>query len=61
MFDDEQSPLKKAPLTLELMSVEELEHRIEDLKAQIAACEAAIAAKKKQRAAADAIFGRKSG
>lgn len=61
MFDDEQSPLRKAPLTLDLMSVEELEHRIEDLKAQIAACETAIAAKKKQRAAADAIFGGKSG
>jgi uncharacterized small protein (DUF1192 family) len=61
MFDDEPSPLKKPAVTLDLMSIEELEHRIEDLKVQIAACEAAIAAKKKQRAAADAVFGGKTG
>ncbi len=58
MFDD-VSPLKPAVRTLDIMSIEELEARIADLKAQIAACEQAIAAKQSQRAAADAIFGKK--
>jgi uncharacterized small protein (DUF1192 family) len=63
MFDDDPqaSPLKRPVVTLDLMSIEELEAKIVDLRAQIAACETAIAAKKKQRAAADAIFGGKSG
>ncbi|MBT9447275.1 MAG: DUF1192 domain-containing protein [Hyphomonadaceae bacterium] len=58
MFED-VSPLKPAARSLDLMSIEELEERIESLKADIAACEAMIASKKNQRAAADAIFGRK--
>jgi uncharacterized small protein (DUF1192 family) len=58
MFDD-VSPLKPETRTLDLMSIEELEERIAVLKADIAACEIAIAAKQKQRAAADAIFGKK--
>lgn len=58
MFED-VSPLKPAARSLDLMSIEELEERIESLKADIAACEAMIASKKSQRAAADAIFGRK--
>lgn len=58
MFDD-VSPLKPVQRTLDLMSIEELEERIVTLKADIAACEAMIASKKNQRAAADAIFGRK--
>lgn len=59
MFED-VSPLKPAQRALDLMSIEELEERIESLKGDIAACEAMIASKKSQRAAADAIFGRKS-
>lgn len=58
MFDD-VSPLKPEVRTLDLMSIEELEAKIVALKADIAACEAAIASKQKQRAAADAIFGKK--
>ncbi|KAF0182018.1 MAG: hypothetical protein FD124_623 [Alphaproteobacteria bacterium] len=58
MFED-VSPLKPPTRSLDLMSIEELEERIEALKADIAACEAMIASKKNQRAAADAIFGRK--
>jgi uncharacterized small protein (DUF1192 family) len=63
MFDDDPlaSPLKRPVVTLDLMSIEDLEAKIEELKAQIAACEVAIVAKKKQRAAADAIFGGKTG
>jgi uncharacterized small protein (DUF1192 family) len=58
MFED-VSPLKPETRTHDLMSIEELEERIAVLKAEIAACEAAIAAKKSQRAAADAIFGKR--
>lgn len=42
---------------LETASIGELEVRIERLKAEIVACERAIAAKQAQRAAADSIFG----
>lgn len=58
MFDD-VSPLKPEARSHDLMSIEELEEKIVVLKAEIAACEAAIASKQKQRAAADAIFGKK--
>lgn len=58
MFED-VSPLKPETRTLDMMSIEELEARIATLKADIAACEAMIASKRSQRAAADAIFGRK--
>lgn len=58
MFED-VSPLKPAVRSLDVMSIEELEARIESLRADIAACEAMIASKRSQRAAADAIFGRK--
>lgn len=58
MFED-VSPLKPAARSLDVMSIEELEARIESLRADIAACEAMIASKRSQRAAADAIFGRK--
>ncbi|MGD9966847.1 MAG: DUF1192 family protein [Hyphomonadaceae bacterium] len=53
-------PVKKAvPLEqqLENASIEELEARIEKLKLEIQLCENAIAAKRKQRAAADSVFG----
>jgi uncharacterized small protein (DUF1192 family) len=58
MFDDDQSPLRRPPMTLDLMSIEDLEAKIVALKAEIEACERMIAAKKSQRAAADAVFGR---
>jgi len=62
MLDDDPfaPPQKKAlPLEqqLENASIDELEHRIEKLKAEIVACEKAIAAKRAQRAAADNVFG----
>lgn len=62
MFDDDPfaSPAKKpVPLEaqLENASIGELEARIESLKREIAQCEAAIAAKRAQRAAADSVFG----
>lgn len=62
MLDDDPfaPPVKKAvPLEqqLENASIDELEHRIERLKGEIAACEQAIAAKRAQRAAADSVFG----
>ena len=53
-------PVKKAvPLEqqLEVASIDELEFRIGKLKAEIALCETAIAAKRKQREAADSVFG----
>lgn len=52
---------EQAPVSLERMSIEELEARVHALKAEIAACEASIAAKKAQRAAADAVFGGSNG
>jgi uncharacterized small protein (DUF1192 family) len=62
MIDDDPfaPPVKKAvPLEqqLENASIDELEFRIERLKAEIAACENAIKAKRAQRAAADSVFG----
>jgi uncharacterized small protein (DUF1192 family) len=61
MIDDDPfgSPLKRPVVTLDLMSIDELEAKIVALKAEIEACEKAIAAKQNQRAAADAIFGRR--
>ena len=62
MFDDDPfTPPVKKPVSLEAQlenaSVEELESRIERLKAEISQCERAIAAKRAQRAAADSVFG----
>ena len=62
MFDDDPfAPPVKKPVSLEAQlenaSVEELESRIERLKAEISQCESAIAAKRAQRAAADSVFG----
>jgi uncharacterized small protein (DUF1192 family) len=45
---------------LELMGIGELEGRIELLRAEIAACETMIAAKRAQRDAADALFAKRS-
>jgi|GEM_PF-1676108 len=53
-------PVKKAvPLEqqLELASIDELEFRIQKLKAEIALCEDAISKKRAQREAADFVFG----
>ena len=62
MFDDDPfAPPARKPLSLqqqlENASVEELEARIEKLKAEIGMCEDAIRAKRAQRAAADSVFG----
>ena len=55
MFEDEPKPEKK--LDLERLSVEELEQRIEDLKAEIVACETELNKKQSHKSAADALFG----
>jgi uncharacterized small protein (DUF1192 family) len=59
--DDPFAPPAKKPIPLEVQlenaSIDELEHRIERLSTEIAACEKAIAAKRAQRAAADSVFG----
>ena len=62
MIDDDPfaPPVKKAvPLEqqLENASIDELEFRIERLKTEITACEAAVKAKRAQREAADSVFG----
>ncbi|WP_291069866.1 DUF1192 domain-containing protein [Hyphomonas sp.] len=54
---DEEPVLIKRPQSLDQMSVAELEVRIEQLKAEIAACETEIERKKAQKRAADALFG----
>ncbi|MDX2234678.1 MAG: DUF1192 family protein [Hyphomonadaceae bacterium] len=63
MPDDDPlaSPLIRPAVTLDLMSIDELTAKIQALKAEIEACERMIAAKQKQRAAADAMFGSKDG
>jgi uncharacterized small protein (DUF1192 family) len=59
--DDPFAPPAKKALSLEAQlenaSIDELETRIEKLRAEIAQCERAIAAKRAQRAAADSVFG----
>ena len=55
MFEDEPIPKKK--LDLERLSVEDLKERIEDLKAEIAACEAELNKKQSHKSAADPLFG----
>ncbi|MGH6952468.1 MAG: DUF1192 family protein [Vitreimonas sp.] len=62
MIDDDPfaPPVKKAlslEAQLENASIDELETRIETLRAEIAQCERAIGAKRAQRAAADSVFG----
>ena len=65
MFDDDPfAPPVKKPVSLEAQlenaSIDELENRIERLKAEIIQCERAIASKRAQREAADSVFGRSS-
>ncbi|MEO1553894.1 MAG: DUF1192 domain-containing protein [Pseudomonadota bacterium] len=55
MFEDEPTPEKK--LDLERFSVEELRERIDEMKAEIAACEAELQKKQSHKSAADALFG----
>lgn len=62
MIDDDPfaPPVKKAlslQAELENASIGDIEARIERLRAEIAQCERAIAAKQAQRAAADSVFG----
>lgn len=62
MIDDDPfaPPVKKAvPLEqqLEVASIDELEFRIQKLRAEIALCEEAIGKKRAQREAADSVFG----
>lgn len=62
MVDDDPfaPPVKKAvPLEqqLEVASIDELEFRIQRLRAEIALCEDEITKKRAQRAAADSVFG----
>ncbi len=54
---DEEPVLLRRPQALDQMSVAELDVRIEQLRAEIAACEAEIERKKAQKRAADALFG----
>ncbi len=55
MFEDDPIPEKK--LDLERLSVEVLQERIDDLKAEIAACEVQLNKKQSHKSAADALFG----
>lgn len=55
MFEEKPTPEKK--LDLERFSVEELHERIEELKAEIVACEAELDKKQSHKSAADALFG----
>ena len=55
MFEDDPIPEKK--LDLERLSVEELQERIEELKAEIASCELQLNKKQSHKSAADALFG----
>ena len=55
MFEEEAVPEKK--IDLERFSVEDLQERIEELKAEISACEAELNKKQSHKSAADALFG----
>ncbi len=56
-MDDDTQPIRSNPaLDLDNLSVEDLKDRIEMLKAEILACEAAISRKGSAKSAADAMF-----
>ncbi len=55
MFEEEPIPEKK--IDLERLSVEDLQERIAELQAEIAACEAELNKKQSHKSAADALFG----
>ncbi|MBL8549334.1 MAG: DUF1192 domain-containing protein [Hyphomonadaceae bacterium] len=54
--DDPFAPAPKKPVSIELMSIGELEARIVALEAEIEVCKKAIASKRAQRSAADSLF-----
>jgi uncharacterized small protein (DUF1192 family) len=54
---NEEEPIPEKPVDLERLSVDELNQRIEDLRAEIAACEAELNRKSAHKSAADALFG----
>lgn len=54
--EESQSPLLQLPVTMDQMSIEELEMRIERLRQEILDCEAVLAAKRSHRSAADRLF-----
>lgn len=57
MLDDDLPPKKQAkPVNLEPLSIDELQTRIEDLKAEITRAEAEIAKKKAYANAASSFF-----
>lgn len=56
-INDEEPVLVRKAQALDQMSIDELELRIGQLKAEILACEAEIEKKKAQKRAADALFG----
>lgn len=56
-INDEEPVLVRKTQALDQMSIDELELRIGQLKAEILACEAEIEKKKAQKRAADALFG----
>jgi uncharacterized small protein (DUF1192 family) len=58
MFDDEDKPKQVAQPKLEEMSIEALNEYIDELKAEIARAEAAIAEKQGVRGVADSLFKR---
>jgi uncharacterized small protein (DUF1192 family) len=55
LFDEEPVRVVK-PKALDDMSIQDLKDRVEELKAEISACEAMIAKKEATRKAADAAF-----
>lgn len=59
--DIEPRTAKPKPRDLEPLSVAELESYIGDLEAEIGRARAAIAAKRNERAGAEALFRRKGG
>ncbi|WOR14888.1 DUF1192 domain-containing protein [Hyphomonas sp. FCG-A18] len=54
---NEEEPIPEKPVDLERLSVDELNQRIEELRAEIAACEAELNRKSAHKSAADALFG----
>jgi uncharacterized small protein (DUF1192 family) len=56
-LNDEEPVLVRKAQALDQMSIDELELRIGQLKAEILACEAEVEKKKAQKRAADALFG----
>jgi uncharacterized small protein (DUF1192 family) len=61
MFEDDALSRRPKPeARLETLSIEELSARVERLKSEIAACEAAIAEKRSHQQAAASVFRTKS-